>query len=164
MEYIALDVHKKYTWARVENAQGERLYESRLQHAHGTIENFVKRWTPGSPVAVETVGNWYWVVDEIEAGGGTPQLVNARLAKLMMGSVNKSDKLDAKGMNRLQRTGTLPTVWIPSSFGARCSRAATNSDGAQSAENATEEPNPCHFGQVRVDDRRGHRCLWQARA
>jgi len=65
-------------------------------------------------VAVETVGNWYWVVDEIEAGGGKAQLVNARLAKLMMGSVNKSDKLDAKGMNRLQRTGTLPTVWIPS--------------------------------------------------
>ena len=22
MEYIALDVHKKYTWARVENAEG----------------------------------------------------------------------------------------------------------------------------------------------
>ena len=114
MEYIALDVHKKYTWARVENAQGDRLYESRLAHAHGTIKNFVNRWTAGSVVAVETVGNWYWVVDEIEAGGGKPQLVNARLAKLMMGSVNKSDKLDAKGMNRLQRTGTLPTVWIPS--------------------------------------------------
>lgn len=115
MEYIALDVHKKYTWARVENRQGNRLYESRLQHAHGTIKNFVNRWSAGSPVAVETVGNWYWVVDEIEAGGGKPQLVNARLAKLMMGSVNKSDKLDAKGMNRLQRTGTLPVVWIPPS-------------------------------------------------
>jgi transposase len=115
MEYIALDVHKKYTWARVENAKGDRLYESRLAHAHGTVKNFVNRWTAGSPVAIETVGNWYWVVDEIEAGGGKPQLVNARLAKLMMGSVNKSDKLDAKGMNRLQRTGTLPKVWIPSS-------------------------------------------------
>ena len=115
MEYIALDVHKKYTWARVENTQGDRLYESRLQHAHGTIKNFVHRCSAGSPVAVETVGNWYWVVDEIEAGGGKPQLVNARLAKLMMGSVNKSDKLDAKGMNRLQRTGTLPVVWIPPS-------------------------------------------------
>ncbi len=115
MEYIALDVHKKYTWARVENTQGERLYESRLAHSHGTIKHFVNRWTPGSPVAVETVGNWYRVVDEIEGGGGQPQLVNARLAKLMMGRVNKSDKLDAKGMNRLQRTGTLPTVWIPPS-------------------------------------------------
>jgi transposase len=115
MENIALDVHKHYTWARVESPEGNRLYESRLAHARGTIKNFVGRWTPGSPVALETVGNWYWVVDEIEAGGGKPQLVNARLAKLMMGQVNKSDKLDAKGMNRLQRTGTLPTVWIPSS-------------------------------------------------
>jgi transposase len=115
MEYIALDVHKKYTWARVENPQGERLLECRLAHAHGSIKNFVNRWSNRSPVAVETVGNWYWVVDEIEAGGGKPQLVNARLAKLMMGSVNKSDKLDAKGMNRLQRAGTLPTVWIPTS-------------------------------------------------
>ena len=115
MENIALDVHKHYSLARVENGQGQQLYQSRLEHTRGTIKNFVSRWTPGSAVAVETVGNWYWVVDEIEAGGGKPQLVNARLAKLMMGNVNKSDKLDAKGMNRLQRTGTLPTVWIPSS-------------------------------------------------
>jgi len=33
----------------------------------------------------------------------------------MIGNVNKSDKLDAKGLNMLQRTGTLPTVWIPPS-------------------------------------------------
>ena len=114
MENIALDVHKHYSWARVENAQGQQLYASRLAHRHGSVKNFVQRWTPGSPVAVETVGNWYWVVDEIEAGGGKPQLVNARLAKLLMGNVNKSDKLDAKGINLLQRTATLPTVWIPS--------------------------------------------------
>jgi transposase len=115
MEYIALDVHKRYTWARVESSQGDRLCELRLAHAHGTVKNFVSRWSSGSPVAVETVGNWYWVVDEIEAGGGKAQLVNARLAKLMMGNVNKSDKLDAKGMIRLQRIGSLPTVWIPGS-------------------------------------------------
>lgn len=42
-----------------------------------------------------------------------PQLVHPRKAKLMMGQINKTDKLDAHGMNRLQRTGTLPTVWIP---------------------------------------------------
>jgi transposase len=31
----------------------------------------------------------------------------------MMGQTNKTDKLDAQGLNRLQRNGTLPTVWIP---------------------------------------------------
>jgi transposase len=31
----------------------------------------------------------------------------------MLASVNKTGKLDCYGLNRLQRTGTLPTVWIP---------------------------------------------------
>ena len=42
-----------------------------------------------------------------------PRLVHARKAKLMLGSINKTDKLDARGLNQLQRAGTLPTVWIP---------------------------------------------------
>jgi transposase len=52
-------------------------------------------------------------VDEIERAGMRPQLVQAGKAKLMMGQTNKTDKLDARGLNRLQRNGTLPTVWIP---------------------------------------------------
>jgi transposase len=31
----------------------------------------------------------------------------------MFGSINKTDKLDARGLNQLQRCRTLPTVWIP---------------------------------------------------
>jgi transposase len=42
-----------------------------------------------------------------------PRLVHAGKAKGMSGSVNKTDKLDVRGINRLQRSGTLPTVWIP---------------------------------------------------
>ncbi len=42
-----------------------------------------------------------------------PKLVHARRAKMMLASSNKTDRLDARGMNRLQRSGTLPTVWIP---------------------------------------------------
>ena len=53
------------------------------------------------------------VVDEIEGAGCIPKLVHARKAKLMMGQINKTDKLDARGLNTLQRNGTLPTVWIP---------------------------------------------------
>jgi transposase len=64
-------------------------------------------------VAVEATGNWYWIIDEIEQAGLRPQLVHPRKAKLMMGLTNKTDKLDAQGLNRLQRNGTLPTVWIP---------------------------------------------------
>jgi len=113
MEYIAFDSHKRYTLASVEKLSGGQLCELRVAHERGSIKQFLSRWAAGSPVAVETVGNWYWIVDEIEEAGMVPQLVHARKAKLMLAMVNKTDKLDARGLNRLQRSGTLPTVWIP---------------------------------------------------
>jgi transposase len=113
MEYIAFDSHKKYTLARVEKPDGTLVRESRIEHDRGAITAFLRTVEPGSWVAVETIGNWYWIVDEIEAAGCRPRLVHARKAKLMMAMVNKTDRLDAQGLNRLQRTGTLPEVWIP---------------------------------------------------
>ncbi len=115
MEYIASDANKRYTQVSVETVDGKRRYEGRIAHARGALQQFLTTCECGSPVALETVGNWYWIVDEIEAAGQVPQLVHARKAKLMLGMVHKTDKLDARGLNRLQRTGTLPTVWIPPS-------------------------------------------------
>jgi transposase len=113
MQYIAFDAHKHYTWAAVESPQGKQEWEGRITHERGAIQRFLQTCEPGSPVAVETIGNWYWIVDEIEAAQMVPRLVHALKAKLMMGALNKTDKLDAQGINRLQRSGTLPTVWIP---------------------------------------------------
>ena len=113
MQYIAFDSHKHYTWALVQDKEGKVLREQRINHTQGALSQFLVDFDVGSPVAVETIGNWYWITDEIEAAGMLPQLVNARRAKLMNGSINKTDKLDARGINRLQRSGTLPTVWIP---------------------------------------------------
>ena len=113
MQYIAFDAHKHYTWALVQDEKGKVMAEQRIDHIRGALAGFLETFEPGSPVAVETIGNWYWITDEIEAAGMVPQLVNARKAKLMSGSINKTDRLDARGINRLQRSGTLPTVWIP---------------------------------------------------
>ncbi len=113
MQYIALDAHKRYSLASVEHPTGGVIREARLEHRRGAVQEFLAQWDPGSPVVVETIGNWYWLVDEIEAAGMVPQLVHARKAKLMSGMINKTDKLDVRSLNRLQRTGTLPTVWIP---------------------------------------------------
>ena len=115
MEIIAMDSHKRYSQVCVGDYKGHTICEARVEHGAGRIREFLGRWTPGSKVAVETIGNWYWIVDEIEAAGMIAQLVHAHKAKLMLGSINKTDKLDARGLNKLQRVGTLPTVWIPPS-------------------------------------------------
>ncbi len=112
-EYIAFDSHKHYTWVEREQIESGRLVHHRLAHAPGAIRGYLAGCERGTAVAVEATGNWYWIVDEIEQAGMRPLLVHPRQAKLMMGMINKTDKLDAHGLNRLQRNGTLPTVWIP---------------------------------------------------
>jgi transposase len=112
-EYIAFDSHKRYTWVDREDHSTGKSSGHRLEHAPGAVRDYLSGCEPGTAVAVEATGNWYWIIDEIEQAGLQPRLVHPRKAKLMMGQINKTDKLDAQGLNRLQRNGTLPTVWIP---------------------------------------------------
>jgi len=112
-EYIAFDSHKHYTWVEHEKIASGKVRQYRVDHAPGAIRRVLAGCQPGTAVALEATANWYWIVDEIEQARLVPKLVHPRKAKLMMGLINKTDKLDAHGLNRLQRNGTLPTVWIP---------------------------------------------------
>ncbi len=111
-EYIALDVHKHYTLAEREGVESGRAQQTRIEHQPGSLRRYLDGTIPGTTVALEATGNWYWLVDEIEQAGCIPALVHPLKAKLMLGSINKTDKLDVHGLNRLQRVGTLPCVWI----------------------------------------------------
>lgn len=112
-EYIAFDSHKRYTWVEHEQVKTRKLRRYRLEHTPGAIREALRGAKPGTAVALEATANWYWIVDEIEQAGLRPRLVHPRKAKLMMGQINKTDRLDAHGLNTLQRNGTLPVVWIP---------------------------------------------------
>jgi len=109
---LGCDAHKRYSQFAVLDEQGPVLRQVRVPHERGAIRAFVSHFPSGTPVALESVGNWYWIVDEIEAGGGVPLMAHAAKAKVMMGNVNKSGKLDAEGLGTLLHLGKLPTVWI----------------------------------------------------
>jgi transposase len=112
-EYIAFDSHKHYTLMERENIKTSKARQRRIEHRPGAVRAALRTAEPGTPVAVESIGSWYWIINEIEQAGLEPRLVHPRKAKVMMGCINKTDKLDVHGLNRLQRNGTLPTVWIP---------------------------------------------------
>jgi transposase len=111
-EYISFDSHKHYTLMEREAVRSGKAAQQRIEHAPGAIRQALADCEPGTTVAVEALGSWYWIVREIEQAGMVPALVHPRKAKLMMGMINKTDKLDVHGLNRLQRNDTLPTVWI----------------------------------------------------
>lgn len=112
-EYIALDAHKHYSLVEREEVATGEVHQERIEHHRGAIAAYLSDAEAGTAVAVEALGSWYWIVEEIEEAGCRPLLVHPRKAKVMMGMINKTDKLDVHGLNRLQRNRTLPTVWVP---------------------------------------------------
>jgi transposase len=109
---IGCDAHKHYSLFAVFDRQGKPVKRTRVNHEPGAIRAFLSQFPQATPVALESVGNWYWIVDEIEAAGCLPHLAHAAKAKMMMGNVHKTDKLDADGLATLLHNGTLPSVWI----------------------------------------------------
>jgi len=73
----------------------------------------LKQLPVGSPVAIETSGNWYWLVRAVEEAGLDARLVHALEAKKRMPGRHKTDHLDAQGLALLLRNGALPEVWKP---------------------------------------------------
>lgn len=110
---VGCDAHKRYSQFAVLDQDGQLRQQTRVDHEPGAIQGFLESVPEGTPVALETVGNWYWIADEIEAAGCLPLLTHAAKAKVMMGNVNKTDKLDAKGLAKLLHLESLPTVWLP---------------------------------------------------
>jgi transposase len=92
----------------------------KLNHQFGsnmTAKNSacLRRLQPGSEVAVEATGSWYWLVDELEAAGLIPHLAQPFAARRMLGpGSKKTDVVDARALATLLRNGTLPETWIPS--------------------------------------------------
>jgi transposase len=111
--HIGCDAHKHFSLFAILDDEGHLHERIRVNHAPGVIKNYLSQFPEGTPVAIESVGNWYWIIDEIEESGCVPKMAHAAKAKVMMGNVNKTDKLDAVGLATLERLGSLPTVWLP---------------------------------------------------
>jgi transposase len=112
-EYIGLDMHTNSSVFVSLTEPGQAQTPVRVDHGdRQALQSYLPRLPKGSPVAVETTGSWYWLVDELEAAGLLPQWAPAKAAKLLMGLRNKTDRRDATGLATLLRNGTLPSVWM----------------------------------------------------
>ena len=163
MEYIAFDAHKRYTLASVVRPDGRLVREQRIAHERGALREFLERCERGSPVAVETIGNWYWIVDEIEAAGCVPKLVHARKAKLMMGEINKTDQARRAGAQPAAAGRDAADGLDSARRIAGPAGPAAHPDGARPAADAAQESDSRHLGQVRPPRPRGERSLRRAR-
>ena len=111
--YIGDDAHKKYSIFVTVDEKSQTTSAERVPHDKELYCKYLTTLPAGSPIAIESVGNWYWMIEAMEQAGHRPILVHPKKAKNLMGYFNKTDKLDAKGLAMLNLNGSLPAVWIP---------------------------------------------------
>lgn len=112
-KFIGCDAHARYSVFVTIDESGRVEKPVRVKHGSRELRDYLATLEPGTPVAVEASGGWYWFLDELEAAGLDTRLVNPLEAKRRMGGRNKTDKLDAQGLAMLCRNGTPPEVWVP---------------------------------------------------
>jgi transposase len=111
--YYGCDAHKKFSVFVAMNERGEFGPATRVTHEKSAMREFLVSLPPGSQIALETSGSYYWLVDEMEAAGHEAKLGHALTAKRRMEGRHKTDLRDAQGAAMLLRNGTWPSVWIP---------------------------------------------------
>lgn len=111
---VGCDMHQNYSIFSIWDENGLREEATRVEHEGEDLQQYLEDLPEGASVAVEAGGGWYRMIDAMEEAGLEPKLTDPHQAKLMMGNVDKTDKLDAEGLAKLEATGTLPEVWIPS--------------------------------------------------
>jgi transposase len=112
-QYIGCDAHARYSVFVSVDETGRAGTPVRVAHQGRDLRDYLEGLEKGTPVAVEASGGWYWFMDELEAAGLDARLVNPLEAKHRISGKHKTDKLDAKGLAILLRSGTLPEVWVP---------------------------------------------------
>jgi len=82
MNYIiGCDAHKHYSQFAVLEEDHTRCKQVRVEHERSAIREFLSEYPEGTPVALESIGNWYWIVEEIEQAGCVPLLAHPAKAK-----------------------------------------------------------------------------------
>lgn len=113
MFYIGIDQHKRFSQAAVMDEDGKLLNQCKLHHDNpNVIREYMRRW-PNGAAALEATRNWDWLYEILEEELADVKLSHPSRTRLIAEAKIKTDKVDAKVLAHLLRTGFLPEAYAP---------------------------------------------------
>jgi transposase len=112
MMYVGIDQHKRFSQVALVDDAGRTVSETKLYHDDRERMRAFFNELAGSPSALEATRNWDWLWEMLEDEGLSPVLSNPLRTRLIAEAKVKTDKVDARTLAQLLRTGFLPTVHV----------------------------------------------------
>jgi len=111
-QYIGVDIHRKFSQVCVMEKDGQVVQQVRLDHDNPAgVEEFFGDVAEGSQVTMEATCGWMWLSDLLEELGHEVHLAHPAGVALIAQSRLKTDKVDARALAQLLRTGFLPEAY-----------------------------------------------------
>lgn len=111
--YAGLDIHKKTCQAIICTEKGEVVKQGKIPTEKEKIQEFFSEHGK-IKIAIEACNHWEHIFDTLEMDGHQVVLAHPLKTRIIAESRVKTDKVDAKILAQLLRTGFLPTSYIPS--------------------------------------------------
>ena len=107
--YAGIDLHSSTNYTAVINEGDQRLYGKRLPNRVDAIVSALEPFKETlEGVVVESIYNWYWLVDGLQDNGYTVHLANPSAMKQYEGLKHTDDRWDAFWLAHMLRLHVLP--------------------------------------------------------
>jgi len=116
MNYVGIDIHKRYSVASVQDEQGRRLGEARIEGNTATgFAQFLGSFKEPSRVVLEACWNWGKLYETLEGIEQVESIVLAHPHKtrLIAEAQIKTDSLDARALATLLRGNLIAQAHVP---------------------------------------------------
>ena len=115
MNYIGMDIHKKFTVAVAKDAQGNALAEGRFVNSGEAFTPFLTRFKPEeTSIVIESSSVWGHIYTLLESLGFKKiKLANPLKVKAIAHAKVKNDKVDAGMLADLLRANLIPESYVP---------------------------------------------------
>ena len=113
MNYIGVDLHKKYSYVTRMTQEGEILDHGRVEHNPESLSTFVQSINRDDSIAVEATCNWYYFYELVENQTPNISLAHPLKTRIIAEARVKTDKIDSKTLAHLLRADLLPESYIP---------------------------------------------------
>lgn len=111
--FIGLDVHKRYSYATVIDAQGQMVSETKFLNTLEELDQFLLEIEAGSEFVMEASANWERLYDHIEERGFTATLAHPLKVRAIAAAKIKTDRLDSQKLAQLLRGNLIPRCYVP---------------------------------------------------
>jgi transposase len=114
MQYVGLDVHKRFTYGIIKDRDGNILAENRFNNGEEQFNNFLESFHPTeTKIVMESTGVWEWIYELLERFGYEVILANPIKTKAIASAKIKTDKIDASILSDLLRADLVAQSYVP---------------------------------------------------